>query len=354
MTTFGRRSTAQSVAPLRPPALGIPTPTLRWFAIAALSAVAVLATLHVWFNVFRIPLEFPAPSLFEQPRGGPPPLWMGPGEKPKAGWMAWYVPVLTTAFFASVVLARLTRQRQRWSVLSMAAAGTVASLVGVTIACWAEHNGFMWYFRPEMTLRTLLSVQGQLMMVSLGEAIGLLLAGQWLLLAIGSAVGAGFALLTRAPLRRPPMTAMEEAAALEPMDERTELAARIFSTVVLFVFSQMGNRVGHPFSLVAAGAVISIVWFTVAFPKIEFNFKQLLLGSLIASIVASLIQGWLLAQRHPLAGKFQNHPFVADLVFAENVRNTVMIFIMYFIGLTLIFMVFAKVTVWLCRGRASH
>ena len=140
--TFGRRLTPQLAAPSgAAAAIDIPTPMMRWAAIAALSAVAVLATLHVWFNVFNIPLEYSSPSLFAPPRGGPSPLWMGPGEKPKAGWMAWYVPVLTTAFFASVVLARLTRQRHRWSVLSMAVAGCVAALVGATTACWAEHNG---------------------------------------------------------------------------------------------------------------------------------------------------------------------------------------------------------------------
>jgi hypothetical protein len=36
---------------------------------------------------------------------------------------------------------------------------------------------------------------------------------------------------------------------------------------------------------------------------------------------------------------------MSDLIFAQNVRNFVMIFIMYFVGLTLIFAVFAKVTV---------
>jgi hypothetical protein len=351
--TFGRRLTPQLAAPSgQAAAADIPTPMMRWAAIAALSAVAMLATLHVWFNVFHIPFEFPAPSLFEPPRGGPPSLWTGPGEKPKAGWMAWYVPVLTTAFFASVVLARLTRQRHRWSVLSMALAGGVAALVGVTIACWAEHNGFMWYFRPEMTLRSLLSLQGQLVMVSLGEALGVL-SGQWLLPVIGSAVGAACAFVARAPLRQSRATALGEAAVIEPMDERTDLTARIVSTIVLFILSQMGNKAGHPLYMLAAGSCISIVWFTVAFPRVEFNFKRLLLGSLVASIVASSIQGWLLAQQNPLAAKFKDNPFVSDLIFAQNLRNFVMIFILYFIGLTLIFMVLAKLTVSLCRRRSS-
>jgi len=325
---------------------------MRWAAIAALSAVAMLTTLHVWFNVFHIPFEFPAPSLFEPPRGGPPSLWTGPGEKPKAGWMAWYVPVLTTAFFASVILARLTRQRHRWSVLAMALAGGVAALVGVTIACWAEHNGFMWYFRPEMTLRTLLSVQGQLVMVSLAEALGVL-SGQWLLLVIGSVVGAGCAFLARAPLRQSRATALGEATLVEPVDEQTDRTARIVSTIVLLVLSQMSSKAGHPLYMLAAGICISIVWFTVAFPRVEFNFKRLLLGSVIASIAASPIQTWLLAQQNPIAAKFKNNPFVSDLLFATNVRNFMMIFIMYFIGLTLTFMLFAKVTVWLCRRQPS-
>ena len=197
MTTFGRRVTPAFAPPSGEAAApDVPTPMLRWAAITALSAVAVLATLHVWFNVFHIPLEFPSPSLFAPPRGGPSSLWMGPGEKPKAGWMAWYVPVLVTAFFASVVLARLTRRRHRWSVLSMTIAGCVAALVGVTIACWAEHTGYMWYFRSEMTLRLLLGVQSQLVQTSLLEALAVLV-GQCLLLGIGAAVGAGFAFVAR-------------------------------------------------------------------------------------------------------------------------------------------------------------
>lgn len=351
--TFGTRLTTQLAAPSRQAAdVDIPTPTMRWAVIVALSAVAVVATLYVWFNVFKIPLEFPAPSLFAAPRGGAPSLWMEPGERPKAGWMAWYLPILVAAFFASVVMARLTRQRHRWSVLSLAVAGGVAVLVGVTIACWAEHNGFMWYFRPEMTLRTLLGVQGQLVMVSFVEALRLL-AGQWLLLVIGSAIGAGCAILARAPLRQPPAIALAEAAVIEPVDERTDLTARIVSTIFLLVLSQMGSRVGHPLYMLAAGSCISIVWFTVAFPRVEFNFKRLLLGSLVAAIVAAAIQGWLAAQQNPLAAKFKGHPFVADLIFAQNLRTFVMIFILYFIGLTLVFMLFAKITVSLCRRRSS-
>jgi hypothetical protein len=349
MTTFGRRLTSQFAAPSGGAAAAdIPTPMMRWAAVAALSAVAMLAMLHVWFNVFRIPLEFPpAPSLFAPPRSG-----MGLAESPKAGWMAWYVPVLTTAFFASVVLARLTRRRHRWSVLSMAVAGCVAVLVGVTIACWAEHNGFMWYFRSEMTLRILLSVQGRLMMASLGEAVRLL-SSQWLLLVIGSAVGAGCAFVARAPLRRPRAAAPAEGIVIEPLDERTDLTARIVSTIILFVFSQMGSTFGHPLYMLAAGTCIAIVWFTVAFPKVELNFKRLLLGSFTASIAGSLVQTLLYAQKNPLAVKFAGNPYMGQVIFAQTVQAFVMIFILYFIGLTLIFMLFAKVTVRLCRPRPS-
>jgi hypothetical protein len=341
--TFGRRLTPQLAAPSDAAAAAdIPTPMMRWAAIAALSAVAVLATLHVWFNVFHIPLEFPSPSLFAPPRGGPPPLWMGPGEKPKAGWMAWYVPMLVTAFFASVVLARLTRQRHRWSVLSMAVAGCVAAVVGVTIACWAEHDGYMWYFRSEMTLRILLSLQGQLIMTSLGEALAVL-RSQWLLLVIGSAVGAGCAFVAGAPLRQP------AAARIEPMDERTELTARIVSTIVLLIFSQTGSNKGHPFYMLAAGGCISIVWFTIAFRRVEFNFKRLLLGSFVAAIAAAPILTLLLTPKNPLAIKFKDNPFVWELIINTYLMNFIMVFILYFIGLALIFMVFAKVTVSLCR-----
>jgi hypothetical protein len=71
--TFGTRLTPQLAAPSGQAAdVDIPTPTMRWAVIAALSAVAVVATLYVWFNVFKIPLEFPAPSLFAAPRGGAP------------------------------------------------------------------------------------------------------------------------------------------------------------------------------------------------------------------------------------------------------------------------------------------
>jgi hypothetical protein len=352
--TSGRRLTPQFTAPSGGiAAADIPTPMMRWAAIAALSGVAMLATLHVWFNVFHIPLEFPTPSLFAPPRGGPPSsFWTGPGEQPKAGWMAWYVPVLTTAFFGSVVLARLTRQRQRWSVLSMAVAGCVAALVGVTIACWAEHIGFMWYFRSEMTLRILLSVQGRLMMEAFWEAVRLL-SSQWLLLVIGSAVGAGCAFVARAPLRRPRAAAPAEGLVIEPLSERTDLTARIVSTIILFVFSQMGSTFGHPLYMLAAGTCIAIVWFTVAFPKVELNFKRLLLGSFTASIAGSLVQTLLFAQKNPLAVKFSGNPYVGQLIFAQTVQAFVMIFIIYIIGLTLTFTLFAKVTVRLCRQRPS-
>ncbi|MBR1123101.1 hypothetical protein JQ628_16360 [Bradyrhizobium lablabi] len=321
---------------------------MRWVAIAALSAVAMLATLHVWFNVFQIPLEFPpALSLFEQPRS-----WTGLGDSRKAGWMAWYVPVLTTAFFASVVLARLTRQRTRWSVLSMAIAGCIAVLVGVMIACWAEHNGFIWYHRTEMTLRMLLGVQGQLLTFSFWESVRFL-SGQWPLLVIGAVVGAGCAFLAGAPLRRPRAGAFAEETTVEPLDGRTDLTARIVSTIVLFIFSQTGSTFGHPFFMLAAGTCIAIAWFTVAFPKVEFNLKRLLLGGLIASIAGSLVQTVLFAKKNPLAVTFAKNPFVGEIIFAQNVQAFVMIFIMYLIGLTLIFMLFAKVMVALCRRRTS-
>ena len=93
----------------------LPTQLSRWAIIGALCAVAMLVTLHVWFNVLRIPFEMPSPSLFAPPRGGPAPLWTGAGEKPKEGWTVWYLPVLVTAFVASVTMTRLTRKRGRWS-----------------------------------------------------------------------------------------------------------------------------------------------------------------------------------------------------------------------------------------------
>jgi hypothetical protein len=352
MTTFGKRLGPAFAAPSGGAAAAeAATPMLRWAAITALSAVAVLATLHVWFNVFHIPLEFPSPSLFAPPRGGPSSLWMGPGEKPKAGWMAWYVPVLVTAFFASVVLARLTRQRHRWSVLSMTIAGCVAALVGVTVACWAEHTGYMWYFRSEMTLRLLLGVQSQLVTTSLMEALAVL-AGQWLLLGIGAAVGAGFAFVARVPLRQP-AAAPGDAVRVELPDERTDLTARIVSTIVLLIASQIGSSTANPYYILATGCGVSIVWFTIAFRRVEFNFKRLLLGSFVVSIVGSTIQAWLLAQQSLLGAKFGKNPFVASMIFETNMRNFLMLFILYFIGFTLIFMVFAKVTVSLCRRRPS-
>jgi hypothetical protein len=61
----------------------------------------------------------------------------------------------------------------------------------------------------------------------------------------------------------------------------------------------MGKNAGHPLYMLAAGSCIAIVWFTVAFPRVEFNLRRLLLGSFNASIVASLIQTWLLAQQNP-------------------------------------------------------
>lgn len=179
----------------------LPTQLSRWTIIGVLSAVAMLVTLHVWFNVLLIPLELPSPSLFAPPRGGPPPMWMGPGEKPKDGWTVWYLPTLVTAFLASVALARLTRKRERWTVLSMAIAGCTAVIIGATIACWAEHNGYIWYFRPEMTPRLLLGVQGELVVTSLVEGLGVVV-NQWPILLIGSAAGGVCALVVGAPLRR--------------------------------------------------------------------------------------------------------------------------------------------------------
>jgi hypothetical protein len=106
--------------------------------------------------------------------------------------------------------------------------------------------------------------------------------------------------------------------------------------------------------MLAAGSCISIVWFTVAFRRVEFNFKRLLLGSFIASTAASPIHTWVLAEKNSVfAATFKGNPFVSDLIFITNMRNFLMVFILYFIGLTLIFMLFAKVTVWLCRPRPS-
>ena len=97
--------------------------------------------------------------------------------------------------------------------------------------------------------------------------------------------------------------------------------------------------------MLAAGSCISMVWFTIAFRRVEFNFKRLLLGSFVAAITAAPIQTWLLAQKNPLAATFKNNPFVADVIFATNLMNFILVFVLYFVSLTLTFMVFAKVTV---------
>jgi hypothetical protein len=190
-------------------------------------------------------------------------------------------------------------------------------------------------------------------MVSLGEALGVL-SRQWPLLVIGLVVGAGCAFLARAPLRRSRATVLAEGAFVEAADEQSDLAARVVSTIVLLMFSQMGSNFGHPLYMLASGICISIVWFTIAFPRVEFNFKRLLLGSFVAAIAASPIQTWLVAQRSALATTFKDNPYMSDLIFAQNVRHFAMFFIVYFAGLTLIFSAFAKVTVWLCRHRASR
>lgn len=330
----------------------VPTQTMRWAIIAALSIVAMLATLHVWFNVFHIPLELPSPSLFDAPRGGPPPLWMGPGEKPKAGWMPWYLPVLATAFLASVILARLTRRRERWSVLSMTIAGCVAVLIGATVACWAEHDGYMWYFRPEMTLRLLLGVQLKLAMISLGEGLGIVLAG-WPVLMIGSTAGAGCAFVARVPWRRGAEAPVSHAVRIELADDSTDLTARIVSTIVVMLVSQMGPARGHPYYMLAIGACVSLVWFAIAFRRVEFNFMRLLLGSFVASITSALIQTSLFVQNSPLAATFKGNAYVANIVLATNMRNFLMLFVINILGLTLVFLLFAKVTVWLCRRRPT-
>jgi hypothetical protein len=328
----------------------IPTPAMRWAVITALSAVAMLMTLHVWFNVFHIPFEMPSPSLFDAPRGGPPALWMGRGEKPMSGWMAWYLPVLVTAFLAAVILARLTRRRERWSVVSLAMAGCVAMLTGATVAYWAEHNGFMWYYRPEMTLRLLGGVQAKLLMASLGEAFGLFCI-QWPVLLIGAIAGVICALVAGAPLTRGPVEPPSQAVHIDPLDESTDLTGRIVSTIAILLASQMGPARGHPYYMLAIGACIALAWFSIAFPRVEFNFKRLLLGSFVASIISALIQTWLLTLNSQLAATFKGVSYVTNILLATHMRNFVILFIMNILSLTLVFSFFAWVTVRLCRRR---
>jgi len=278
---------------------------------------------------------------------------MGPGEKPKDGWTAWYLPVLATAFLASVILARLTRRRERWSVLSMAVAGCIAVVIGATVACWAEHNGHMWYYRPEMTLRLLGSVQFKLLMTSIGEALGILFK-QWPVLLIGSAAGVLCALFVRAPLRRGAVAPASDAVRIEPADDSTDLTARIVSTIAVMLASQIGPDRGHPYVMLATGACISLVWFTIAFRRVEFKFVRLLLGSFVASITSALIQTWLLAQNSPLAATFKGNAYVANIVLATNMTNFVILFIINILGLTLVFLFFALVTVRLSRRRPTE
>lgn len=322
-----------------------PSPTMRWAAVAVLSGIAMLATLHVWFNVLKIPLELPSPSLFTAPREG---FLRG---SQRSSWLAWYIPLLTTAFFALVVLARLTRKRDRWSVLSMTVAGCVAVMIGMTVACWAEHNGFMWHYKPEMTLRLLLSIQGQLTATSFGEAIALL-STQWLLLAIGAAVGAGFAVAAGVPLKRSRSNA-SNTTATDPLEARTEPTARIVSAVILLILSQIGSARGHPYYMLAAGICIALVWFAVAFPKVEYNFKRLLLGSVSAAAIGSIVQTVLYVQTNPIFTKFSGHPGMMGALVSQATLVYAMIFVMYFSVLTLVFMLIAKITVSLCRRRTS-
>jgi hypothetical protein len=361
--TFGRRMTppvyATSAAAAAPAAsaataaaeaaaAAVPTPAMRWAIIGALCVVAMLAALHVWFNIFHIPLQRPSPSLFSNDPGGPSSLWMGPGEKPKAGWTAWYVPVLVTAFWASVILARLTRRRERWSVLSLAAAGCVAVLTGAAVACWTEHNGFMWYNRPDMTLRDLLAEQGKLAVTSFREALAMLAARLPVLL-IGAAAGAGCALAVRAPLRRG-----AEAIAIQPVDDPTDLTPRILSTVVLMIVNQIGNHHGHPYYMLAAGGCISLAWFTVAFRRVEFRFKRVVQGALVAAILGALVQNDLLMHKDAVfQGLFKDNPYASNIVFMKNLMSFAGFFILYFLGLIIIFTVLAKVTVSLCRRPAT-
>lgn len=354
MTTFDRSAVSAFAALGRGVATSdeLPTQLSRWTIIGVLCAVAMLVTLHVWFNVLRIPLEMPSPSLFAAPRGGPPPLWMGPGEKPKDGWTVWYLPVLVTAFVASVILARLTRKRGRWSVLSMAIAGCTATVIGATVACWAEHNGYMWYFRPEMTLRDLLGVQGELVTVSLNEGVAVLFQ-QWPVLLTGSAAGVLCAFAVGAPLRRGAEAPASAPPRIEPADESNDLTARIVSTIAILIASQIGNDFGHRYIMLATGCCIAIAWFTIAFRRVEFSFKRLLLGSLVAATVSATIQSWLLLSQSSFVATFKGNPLMADLLFAHSMRTLIMLFILYFLGLTLIFMFFAKVTVSLCRRRPA-
>jgi hypothetical protein len=147
---------------------------------------------------------------------------------------------------------------------------------------------------------------------------------------------------------------VSNAVRIDPADASTDLTARILSTIVVMLASQIGPARGHPYPMLAIGACISLVWFTVAFPRVEFNFKRLLLGSFVASIIAALIQTWLLAQNSQFAATFKGTAYVANIVLATNMRNFLMLFIVNILGLTLVFLLFAKVTVWLCRRRPSE
>ncbi len=104
----------------------------------------------------------------------------------------------------------------------------------------------------------------------------------------------------------------------------------------------------------AAGVCISIVWLRMAFRQVEFNFKRLLMGSFVASSIAALILSYALTQNASalaFAATFKNAPGVSNMLLMGNMRNFLGLVVIYFLGLTLHFLVLAKITVWLCRKR---
>ena len=115
----------------------------------------------------------------------------------------------------------------------------------------------------------------------------------------------------------------------------------------------MGSNLGHPYILLATGCCISIVWFTIAFPRVEFNAKRLLLGSLVAATLSAYIQSWIFAHSG-FVTTFQDNPHNWKILFEMKATQFVMLFIINFLGLTLIFMFFAKVTVKLCRRQSAE